>query len=258
MSKIHIRFPEAFHFEYTLNVKSSSTVKDLYKILQQAGVCTDVIQNCSYITNRGLCPNPDDQLLNNEIYTFNFKLNGGKGGFGSMLRALGSQIEKTTNNEACRDLSGRRMRDVNNEKKMMEWVKQKAEKDRLKEKETIEKLERQLQRPKHFFNDPEYEKSLEVTTDSVEDALKTGLNANKRVSNLKSKSTEPPTKKSKLWLGAEDISDSSDSDSSNEDSVSVQLHDVSEAKNNGESSSSITKTITVTEPTKSVDSAQLD
>ena len=27
---------------------------------------------------------------------------GGKGGFGSMLRALGAQIEKTTNREACR------------------------------------------------------------------------------------------------------------------------------------------------------------
>lgn len=38
-------------------------------------------------------------------------------GFGSMLRAIGAQIEKTTNHEACRDISGRRMRDVNNEKK---------------------------------------------------------------------------------------------------------------------------------------------
>lgn len=38
-------------------------------------------------------------------------------GFGSMLRAIGAQIEKTTSREACRDLSGRRMRDVNNEKK---------------------------------------------------------------------------------------------------------------------------------------------
>ena len=38
-------------------------------------------------------------------------------GFGAMLRMIGAQIEKTTNREACRDLSGRRMRDVNNEKK---------------------------------------------------------------------------------------------------------------------------------------------
>lgn len=36
-----------------------------------------------------------------------------------MLRAIGAQIEKTTNREACRDLSGRRMRDVNNEKKLV-------------------------------------------------------------------------------------------------------------------------------------------
>ena len=40
-------------------------------------------------------------------------LPGGKGGFGSMLRALGNQIQKTTNKEACRDLSGRRLRDIN-------------------------------------------------------------------------------------------------------------------------------------------------
>ena len=63
---------------------------------------------------------------------------GGKGGFGSMLRyslfiifkfkfinriffcitrAIGAQIEKTTNREACRDLSGRRLRDINEEKR---------------------------------------------------------------------------------------------------------------------------------------------
>ena len=36
-----------------------------------------------------------------------------------MLRAIGAQIEKTTSREACRDLSGRRMRDVNNEKKFV-------------------------------------------------------------------------------------------------------------------------------------------
>jgi len=34
-----------------------------------------------------------------------------------MLRSIGAQIEKTTNREACRDLSGRRMRDINNEKR---------------------------------------------------------------------------------------------------------------------------------------------
>jgi len=43
-------------------------------------------------------------------------------GFGSMLRSIGAQIEKTTNREACRDLSGRRMRDINNEKRSVNTI----------------------------------------------------------------------------------------------------------------------------------------
>jgi hypothetical protein len=54
---------------------------------------------------------------NDILVQCHLRLPGGKGGFGSMLRAIGAQIEKTTNREACRDLSGRRMRDVNDEKK---------------------------------------------------------------------------------------------------------------------------------------------
>lgn len=42
-------------------------------------------------------------------------------GFGSMLRTIGAQIEKTTNRESMRDLSGRRMRDINNEKKLVSF-----------------------------------------------------------------------------------------------------------------------------------------
>ena len=44
-------------------------------------------------------------------------IRGGKGGFGSLIRAMGMQINKSNKKEACRDLSGRRMRDVNAEKK---------------------------------------------------------------------------------------------------------------------------------------------
>ena len=38
-------------------------------------------------------------------------------GFGSLIRAIGMQINKSNNKQACRDLSGRRVRDVNAEKK---------------------------------------------------------------------------------------------------------------------------------------------
>lgn len=39
---------------------------------------------------------------------------GGKGGFGSLLRAFGKQITMSTNKDACRDLTGRRIKQVVN------------------------------------------------------------------------------------------------------------------------------------------------
>ena len=48
---------------------------------------------------------------------------GGKGGFGAMLRALAKQsgTKKTTDFGACRDLSGRRLRHVNDEMILQKW-----------------------------------------------------------------------------------------------------------------------------------------
>jgi hypothetical protein len=50
-------------------------------------------------------------------------IKGGKGGFGAMLRALAKQsgTKKTTDFGACRDLSGRRLRHVNDEKILQKW-----------------------------------------------------------------------------------------------------------------------------------------
>jgi len=80
-------------------------------------------------------------------------LAGGKGGFGAMLRNLGKNIDtKNMNYDACRDLSGRRMRHVSNEKKLKDWfhhqedreAEEKQTKDEAKQKHRREK--RELQR----------------------------------------------------------------------------------------------------------------
>lgn len=55
-------------------------------------------------------------------------------GFGSLLRAMGNQISKTTNNDMCRDLTGRRIGDVNKEKKMKEWYSKESERKEEKTK----------------------------------------------------------------------------------------------------------------------------
>ena len=84
-----------------------------------------------------------------------------------MLRAIGAQIEKTTNREACRDLSGRRLRDVNEEKRIKDWIKKQAERKEEKERkkrEIRERLESQLKstNKKKGFMTPERKNRLKV------------------------------------------------------------------------------------------------
>ncbi len=56
------------------------------------------------------------------------QLLGGKGGFGSLLRGAGRAI-LTDNVDACRDLSGRRLRQANAEKRLAEWAAEARERE---------------------------------------------------------------------------------------------------------------------------------
>lgn len=75
------------------------------------------------------------------------RLRGGKGGFGALLRGLGRDGSKTTNNDAMRDLQGRRLKHANAEQKLREW--KEKEKERELEKiamKHIKEQERQAKR----------------------------------------------------------------------------------------------------------------
>ncbi|GJD12273.1 Protein SDE2 [Galdieria sulphuraria] len=48
-------------------------------------------------------------------------LKGGKGGFGTLLRGQAAFRKKSQNVSACRDLEGRRLRDVEAEKRLTKW-----------------------------------------------------------------------------------------------------------------------------------------
>jgi len=142
-----------------------------------------------------------------------------------MLRAIGAQIEKTTNHEACRDLSGRRMRDLNNEKKIREWVARQAEREREKEERRKARLERRRAVPKHNFSDPNYEHQMSTVSDDIRDSVTVGLQNSASTSAgpskpRKRKAREEPdfdVKKAGEWLGMdinlEDLSSGSESDS---------------------------------------------
>lgn len=73
-----------------------------------------------------LVPNPStplSSLTNDSNHPVSLRLSprlvGGKGGFGSQLRAAGGRMssQKTSNNDSCRDLTGRRLSTIKEAKK---------------------------------------------------------------------------------------------------------------------------------------------
>lgn len=103
------------------------------------------------------------------------RLRGGKGGFGSMLRAIGAQIEKTTNREACRDLSGRRLRDINEEKRIRDWLEKQKNAPEDQKAKFQKKIEKLLAKPKHDFKDEDYEQQRTELTQNIDEAVEQGF-----------------------------------------------------------------------------------
>ncbi len=97
------------------------------------------------------------------------RLDGGKGGFGAMLRTSGKGGVKTTNFDACRDMNGRRLRHVNAEAKIREWEANAAERQRKKQEQLARDAPPEKIIPR--FDDDAYEESMEAARRSVSDAL---------------------------------------------------------------------------------------
>ncbi|KAI9275743.1 Sde2 N-terminal domain-containing protein [Phascolomyces articulosus] len=109
------------HAPLCLDFDQDHTIHDLK---QRIHTITQVDMGHQSISTLGGRILTDDDLMFNQqeetaIFNMSLRLLGGKGGFGSMLRAQGGRMnaQKTTNFEACRDLQGRRIRTVNEAKK---------------------------------------------------------------------------------------------------------------------------------------------
>lgn len=230
--------------QFVIFPRNSTTIFTVVK----ERVCENYFQKLpfeTYITCDGKIVSEDDLVCVDKVYHLVPCLVGGKGGFGSMLRAIGAQIEKTTNHEACRDISGRRMRDVNNEKQLKEWITKKAQKEKEREQQRQERIARRRAMPNHKFDDPNYEKQRALVAENQEDALQKGLMKAKPSSTVTSEtetssgenrkrpaasSSAGPSSKVKKeteWLGI-DIDNLSDLDSEDE-----QEEDIDSNKEDG-------------------------
>ena len=121
------------------------------------------------------------------------RLVGGKGGFGSLLRVQGRDTKATTNFEACRDLSGRRLRHVNAAKKMEEWS-QKAKERELEKialKHVTERARQQRKEKRKTIDPEEVTQLLEDTISGVKKAVQGALHRSPPQSNDRRHSKKP-------------------------------------------------------------------
>jgi hypothetical protein len=135
------------------------------------------------------------------------RLPGGKGGFGSLLRGAATKAgqKKTSNFDACRDMSGRRLRHVNAEKKLKEW---KADAEERELEKTAEEFLKKATKAKEEDNGvfEELEKFRAETSHAMEEvelAVASGLvEARKSNSSSKRKVQEEAAmleKRARLW-----------------------------------------------------------
>ena len=128
-------------------------------------------------------------LQNNLVFiSTSIPLLGGKGGFGSNLKSQGNRIKKSDNNESSRDLSGRRIRTINQATalaqhilKEPERIQQQADLINKRKQEHESRLLNSLKRP--LYQDDGYEQEHEAEMDHMDDIMHAVLK--KKTSNSK-------------------------------------------------------------------------
>ncbi|XP_026677880.1 replication stress response regulator SDE2 [Diaphorina citri] len=162
-------------------------------------------------------------LYNHGVVRLSPKILGGKGGFGSMLRAIGAQIEKTTNREACRDLSGRRLRDINEEKRLKTWLSQQKEREQEKVEKKKKKIERLLEEPKHEFKDETYHEERTNLSEKLSDSLEQGLKRKQQPGTSGTNTLNKAKKIRKKTLLDDELDAINDSDDDSDDEKAIAL-----------------------------------
>jgi hypothetical protein len=167
---------------FELNETEIKTFHDLTKFIQNSNPeinDQEIIFSCNGINKR------DDEEISNSIKSvYDIKLleRGGKGGFGSLLKGQPPVKKRTNNFDSCRDLSGRRIRHVNQEKMLREWQGKKMEEEKIIK----------------MYNNPDENKKVDEYVDS--DKKRELIEMNRKYLMEATKSTESIVKSVKFVL----------------------------------------------------------
>ncbi|XP_076234718.1 splicing regulator SDE2 [Calliopsis andreniformis] len=233
---INVQISTALGAEHILTISTPLKIRELRNRVIEL---TNLPQQNFYFLHNGKLVDENDVCYNGYISIVP-RLFGGKGGFGSMLRAIGAQIEKTTNREACRDLSGRRLRDINEEKRLKAWIEKQGKREEEAAERKKKKLGRLCAEPRHEFTDQIYERERSALTERVGDAVEEGFKA-AEVSGVKRKHEEevkPNRKKILLDLDidSDELDSSEDSDEDEMKSEEVKKSEEQISNDSGHSS----------------------
>ncbi|KAF9478875.1 hypothetical protein BDN70DRAFT_859350 [Pholiota conissans] len=221
---------------FSISAPPSAQINDIYTLInaRYPSFPLSLANSLVFSTNAGHVLSLNDEVSSlrsgDALVTLRLtpRLLGGKGGFGSQLRAAGGRMssQKTSNNDSCRDLSGRRLSTIKEAKKLADYIEHeparlaaKAEAEKLK----LENLERKLgitpsssKNPettaevlsgkKHRFDDTEYLEKTNELKEGVKNAVSVALLKKKKKAKVASESTndkEIPSKDAKEIKGAE-------------------------------------------------------
>jgi len=200
----------------TLSVPSSTQVSEILPLLKEKYPLPSSDLFLSLHSGIASDASPISSLCDHDCELVSFRLSprilGGKGGFGSQLRAAGGRMssQKTNNNDSCRDLSGRRLSTIKEAKKLAEYLESEPERLAAKadaQKAKLQALERRLgiesssgagssktgsttEEPaklagkKHRFDDTEYLEQSRELVDNVKSAVSAALLKKKKKAKL--------------------------------------------------------------------------
>ncbi|XVF33177.1 hypothetical protein REPUB_Repub17cG0146200 [Reevesia pubescens] len=185
----------------------------------------------------------DDSVISHSNATLNLSLRllGGKGGFGSLLRGAATKAgqKKTSNFDACRDMSGRRLRHVNAEKRLEEW--RVEEEERKLEKIAEDFIKKKAKTGKKGAGDGEAEKYVAKYREqsarcvaAVEESVRAACRNAKR----KAVPGGADPKRLKIWMGKRKLNESDSDDSSEDEDEDDDENEKSVVLNNGNHSDS--------------------
>jgi hypothetical protein len=180
------------------------------------------LENCEFVlrTNQGAANSTktlkefQNDILFPIFLSFHIGCLGGKGGFGTVLKSQGKRLaqKKTTNFESCRDLTGRRLKTINEAKqywlilcRLADYIEQEPERLRKQQEKLQKKIKEGLKEHtvvKKKHNDKDFDSHHEKVLELLDEAVGAGL-----------KKAEPviiasSSKKQKsVWKDSDDDSD---------------------------------------------------